>query len=87
MLSNDFKPVNALCAHVCAFHCYSTDTKRAVVCARMWPSCLLRQSTDRPELAQESHHFCSMNNGVKGMLQCIIYDSNSPSARLIGARV
>ena len=30
MLSNDMKPVSAICAHVCAFHFYAEDMNRQV---------------------------------------------------------
>lgn len=53
-------PLGAIHAHVCGFHFYSGDLKRAL----------------------RVHHYCSHLN--RDVLQCVIYDSDKPDARLIG---
>ncbi|MDP2138592.1 MAG: OBAP family protein [Candidatus Didemnitutus sp.] len=53
-------PIGAIHAHVCGFHFYSGDLKRAL----------------------RVHHYCSHLN--RDVLQCVIYDSDQPDARLIG---
>lgn len=53
-------PIGAIHAHVCGFHFYSGDLKRAL----------------------RIHHYCSHLNS--DVLQCVIYDSDKPNARLIG---
>lgn len=56
----NFAPVQAICAHLNAFHVYASDTTRVV----------------------EANHYCTHLNA--DIRQCLIYDTPSKGARLIG---
>ncbi|KAL8730365.1 MAG: hypothetical protein Q9166_004130 [cf. Caloplaca sp. 2 TL-2023] len=59
-LAQSFAPVKAVCAHLNAFHVYTSDPHRCV----------------------EANHYCThLNEDVR---QCLIYDSTTPNAKLIG---
>ncbi|KAI8691940.1 hypothetical protein NCS56_00188100 [Fusarium sp. Ph1] len=59
-VTQDFRPVKSICAHLNAFHAYADDPKRFV----------------------EANHYCAhLNEDVR---QCLLYDSDEPTARLIG---
>ncbi|KAL1956028.1 hypothetical protein VTO42DRAFT_7843 [Malbranchea cinnamomea] len=58
--SQNFDPVNQLCAHLYAYHVYASDPTRCV----------------------QANHYCSQVS--QDMRQCLIYDSPSKNARLIG---
>jgi hypothetical protein len=59
-LPGEGNPIRAIHAHVCGFHFYSGNLKRAL----------------------RVDHYCSHLNAE--VLQCVIYDSDQPNARLIG---
>ncbi|KAI5464346.1 hypothetical protein BGZ63DRAFT_377503 [Mariannaea sp. PMI_226] len=59
-MTQDFKPIKNICAHLNAFHAYANDPSRCV----------------------ETNHYCAhINDEVR---QCLLYDSDEPTARLIG---
>ncbi|KXX82750.1 hypothetical protein MMYC01_200894 [Madurella mycetomatis] len=59
-MTQDFSPLQNICAHLNAFHVYTSDPTRFV----------------------EANHYCGhLTDEVR---QCLLYDSASPRARLIG---
>ncbi|KAF4976019.1 hypothetical protein FZEAL_7275 [Fusarium zealandicum] len=59
-VTQDFRPIKNICAHLNAFHAYADDPTRSV----------------------ETNHYCAhLNDDVR---QCLLYDSDEPTARLIG---
>ncbi|KAK4139397.1 uncharacterized protein C8A04DRAFT_40749 [Dichotomopilus funicola] len=59
-LTQDFSPLQNVCAHLNAFHVYASDPRRIV----------------------ETNHYCG--HLTEDVRQCLLYDSPSPGARLIG---
>ncbi|KAK4097709.1 DUF1264-domain-containing protein [Parathielavia hyrcaniae] len=59
-MTQDFSPLQNICAHLNAFHVYASDPTRVV----------------------EANHYCG--HLTEDVRQCLLYDSASPGARLIG---
>ncbi|KAH6843470.1 hypothetical protein B0I37DRAFT_393668 [Chaetomium sp. MPI-CAGE-AT-0009] len=59
-MTQDFSPLQNVCAHLNAFHVYASDPRRVV----------------------ETNHYCG--HLTEDVRQCLLYDSPSPGARLIG---
>ncbi|AEO55754.1 hypothetical protein MYCTH_2314374 [Thermothelomyces thermophilus ATCC 42464] len=59
-MTQDFSPLQNVCAHLNAFHVYASDPRRFV----------------------ETNHYCG--HLTEDVWQCLLYDSPSPGARLIG---
>ncbi|KAF4966338.1 hypothetical protein FSARC_5966 [Fusarium sarcochroum] len=76
-VTQEFRPVKHICAHLNAFHAYADDPSRFVetnhYCAHL--STTLRHVT--PSLLTHS----MLDEDVR---QCLLYDSDEPNARLIG---
>ncbi|KAK3291110.1 uncharacterized protein B0H64DRAFT_42572 [Chaetomium fimeti] len=59
-MTQDFSPLQNICAHLNAFHVYASEPSRVV----------------------EANHYCG--HLTEDVRQCLLYDSPSPGARLIG---
>lgn len=79
-MSQNFAPVNQICAHLFAYHVYASDHTRCVqanhYCSQLTPGKSASRPHDAP-CAQLTYH-------IKDMRQCLIYDSHEKPARLIG---
>ncbi|CCT68206.1 related to DUF1264 domain protein [Fusarium fujikuroi IMI 58289] len=74
-VTQEFRPVKHICAHLNAFHAYADDPSRFVetnhYCAHLSTS-LTNRSTR------------SLTPADEDVRQCLLYDSDEPNARLIG---
>lgn len=75
-LSQDFRPVKNICAHLNAFHAYAHEPSRSVETNHYCAHLSIHQPSDYP--------FSCLHASDNDVRQCLLYDSDDPHARLIG---